>query len=294
MKQAGLRTIFLAGAALAMLGCGDSGTRRQGSPDTTLAQGAAQDSTVLTATPVDSSASTRLPIAEVRLEVDVNARQLHLYHGPTLLVTHPVAVGSPEWPTRTGEWHVSQVIWNPEWIPPDESWAEERKPQKPGDPANPLGRAQLIYDPPRSIHGTNDSTSIGKAVSHGRSASNEVAIQLARQLMEVTARGRTRMVSSGTGKADGQADHRSPPAGPDTRLLTCAVMVVARWRWEKRRPCRHCRTRIEGSCASARCSALVTTRRTHPSRAAQSRAAATSALPIPVPRADAVVTRAVM
>jgi len=192
VKQASLRTVFLATAALAVLGgCGDSGTRRPGSPDTTGAQRTAQDSTAIATPPSDSVTRPPLPVAEVRLEVDVNARQLHLYLGTMRLVTHPVAVGSPEWPTTTGEWYVTQVIWNPEWVPPDESWAEEREPQKSGDPANPLGRAQLIYDPPRSIHGTNDSTSIGKAVSHGSiRVSNEVAIQLARQLMEVSGAGK--------------------------------------------------------------------------------------------------------
>ena len=127
------------------------------------------------------------PIATLSLEVDLTARQLRVLRGGQLLSTHPVAVGSPEWPTRTGNWYVTQVVWNPEWIPPDESWAEERKPRQPGDPANPLGQAQLIYDPPRTVHGTNDSSSIGKAVSHGSiRAHNSVVKQLARQLMEET------------------------------------------------------------------------------------------------------------
>ena len=55
----------------------------------------------------------------------------------------------------------------------------------PGDPDNPLGRAQLIYDAPRSIHGTIEPSSIGKAVSHGSiRVTNEVAMKLARQVME--------------------------------------------------------------------------------------------------------------
>lgn len=84
-----------------------------------------------------------------------------------------------------------QVVWNPEWIPPDESWAEERHPRKPGDPANPLGEAQLVYDPPRTIHGTNDPASVGKPVSHGSiRMTNEVVKQLARQLMEATGAGK--------------------------------------------------------------------------------------------------------
>ena len=64
-------------------------------------------------------------------------------------------------------------------------------PKKPGAPDNPLGRAQLVYDPPRTIHGTNEPASIGKPVSHGSiRLANAVIVQLARQLMETTGAGK--------------------------------------------------------------------------------------------------------
>ena len=129
-----------------------------------------------------------LPLASTRIEVDLGAKQLYVYDGDRRVGSYRVGVGSAEWPTQAGEWSITQVVWNPEWKPPkDESWAEEKEPRKPGDPQNPLGRAQLIYDPPRTIHGTNDPASIGKAVSHGsiRLANADVT-KLARQLMEVT------------------------------------------------------------------------------------------------------------
>ncbi|HEX6252295.1 MAG TPA: L,D-transpeptidase [Gemmatimonadaceae bacterium] len=126
-----------------------------------------------------------LPPPDMRIEVDLTARQLHVYRGGARAESHPVAVGSAEWPTQTGSWGISQVVWNPEWVPPDESWAKDESPKDPGAPDNPLGRAQLVYDPPRSIHGTNDPSSIGKAVSHGSiRVTNEVATQLARAVME--------------------------------------------------------------------------------------------------------------
>lgn len=144
---------------------------------TTAAESAAMALTAGTATAV--------PLADMRIEVDLGARRLHVFQGDRRVATHPVAVGSPEWPTQTGEWRITQVVWNPEWIPPDESWAEQRERRAPGDPKNPLGRAQLIYDPPRTIHGTNEPASIGKAVSHGSlRLSNAVITQLARQAME--------------------------------------------------------------------------------------------------------------
>ena len=130
-------------------------------------------------------APTPAPEPDMRIEVDLAARQLYVVKGGTRVATHPVAVGSAKWPTQTGEWRIVQAVWNPEWTPPDESWAEEREPRKPGDPKNPLGRIQLVYDPPRSIHGTNVPTSIGKAVSHGSiRVTNEVGVQLARMVME--------------------------------------------------------------------------------------------------------------
>jgi lipoprotein-anchoring transpeptidase ErfK/SrfK len=126
--------------------------------------------------------------ATLRVEVDLAARQVRVLEGAgDTLAAHPVAIGSSEWPTRTGTWTIGQVVLNPEWIPPDESWAEEAEGREPGAPENPLGRAQIVYDLPRSIHGTNAPESIGKAVSHGSiRVTNEVALSLARLLLERT------------------------------------------------------------------------------------------------------------
>jgi lipoprotein-anchoring transpeptidase ErfK/SrfK len=140
--------------------------------------------------PMDSGALTDTASA-TRVEVDLSARKLYLFNGADTADTYSVAVGSQRWPTQTGEWRITQVVWNPEWIPPDESWAEQREPRKPGDPKNPLGRVQLIYDPPRTIHGTPDRSSIGKAVSHGSIRMyNEDAAELGKILMEATGVGK--------------------------------------------------------------------------------------------------------
>jgi lipoprotein-anchoring transpeptidase ErfK/SrfK len=133
------------------------------------------------------SRADALPLSSARIEVDLAAKQLYVYNNDKRISSYRIAVGSREWPTQAGEWNVFQVVWNPEWIPPDESWAEQREPRKPGAVDNPLGRAQLVYDPPRTIHGTNDPQSIGKAVSHGSiRLANADIVRLARQMMEVT------------------------------------------------------------------------------------------------------------
>lgn len=126
---------------------------------------------------------------DFRVEVDIAARRVRVLDASNdTLAQHDIAVGSAEWPTRPGEWTISQVVLNPEWIPPtDESWAEDAENVLPGDPDNPLGHAQLVYDLPRSIHGTNAPESIGQAVSHGSiRATNESVLALAELLMRGT------------------------------------------------------------------------------------------------------------
>ena len=144
--------------------------------------------------PIDSAAMAMGDTSSttgMRVEVDLTARKLTFYKGGDSTETYPVAVGSEKWPTQPGNWTIKQVVWNPEWTPPDESWAEEREPRKPGDPKNPLGRAQLVYDPPRTIHGTNQPTSIGKNVSHGSiRMRNEDITKLGRELMEMSGVGK--------------------------------------------------------------------------------------------------------
>jgi lipoprotein-anchoring transpeptidase ErfK/SrfK len=177
MHRGSIRTIGLTliATSLIVVGCAQ-GETSEGQLDT--AAPAAAPAT-------GQTAALQPPTADMRLEVDVNTRQLLVYRSGQRVATHPVAVGSEKWPTKTGEWTVTQVVWNPDWNPPDESWAEEREPRESGDPKNPMGAAQLVYDPPRSIHGTNQPSSIGKAVSHGSiRLPNAVIVELAKQVME--------------------------------------------------------------------------------------------------------------
>jgi len=75
---------------------------------------------------------------------------------------------------------------NPEWNPPkSEEWAEDEKVQAPGSPDNPMGRARLVYRMPNTVHGTEDSQSLGKASSHGSiRVANDVVLQLAELLLK--------------------------------------------------------------------------------------------------------------
>jgi hypothetical protein len=135
--------------------------------------------------PVEQPAPPPQPPQEMRLEVDVAARQVHVFRRDQLEKSYGIAVGTKEWPTQNGSWNVTQVVWNPGWTPPpDEKWAEKEEPKEPGDPDNPLGTVQIVYDLPRTIHGTNAPESIGKAASHGSiRMRNEEAEELAQTLM---------------------------------------------------------------------------------------------------------------
>jgi lipoprotein-anchoring transpeptidase ErfK/SrfK len=128
----------------------------------------------------------RAELQNLRFVVDISERELRVLNGDRLVRTHPVAVGTQEWPTPTGSWEFHRVDINPEWIPPtNEEWAKEETRKAPGDPENPMGRARLVYRMPNTVHGTNDVESLGKASSHGSiRVANEVAIALAEMLLK--------------------------------------------------------------------------------------------------------------
>lgn len=192
----GLFTAAFAAGVVALSACTTSETDKAPAdtmattpaPPTPSAQPASPTPSIApTPSVADTTAAMPATTAPLRVEVDLAARKLHLYENGAVVSTHSVAVGSAQWPTKTGEWTIKQVVFNPEWTPPDESWAEERKPRQPGDPLNPLGRAQLVYDPPRTIHGTNQPASIGKAVSHGSiRMTNAEIVALGKRIMTAT------------------------------------------------------------------------------------------------------------
>lgn len=124
-------------------------------------------------------------MSQFRFVVDLSDRKLRILEGDQLAREHDVAVGTEEWPTPTGEWRIHRVDINPEWIPPDEKWAEDEERKPPGDPENPMGKVRLLYRAPNSIHGTEDLASLGKASSHGSiRVANEVVVQLAEMLLK--------------------------------------------------------------------------------------------------------------
>jgi lipoprotein-anchoring transpeptidase ErfK/SrfK len=127
----------------------------------------------MTATPLNATVD-RLTLqnqaltdsGSTRLEIHLNRRQVILYQGNTPIKRYPVGTGRQGWETPTGTFRIMQMQRNPTWISP---FTNERIAAN--DPKNPLrgywigfwtnGRNWIGF------HGTLDTSSVGKAASHG-------------------------------------------------------------------------------------------------------------------------------
>lgn len=86
-------------------------------------------------------------MADYRIIVDLSDRTLYLLDGDTVVRSFPVAIGKMLTRTPTGEFRIVN---------------------KQKNPGGPFGELWMgLSKPHYGIHGTNDPSSIGKAVSHG-------------------------------------------------------------------------------------------------------------------------------
>jgi lipoprotein-anchoring transpeptidase ErfK/SrfK len=153
------RTALVVGVALAAGAFGINATRASAAPET------------------DPSLS---------LVANLEQRTLTLSVGDSTLVTYPVAIGKSSKPTPRGSFKIRKIVWNPAWIPPDEDWAKNKKPQPPGAKANPMKVVKMFFkEPDYYIHGTGDVESLGDAASHGCLRMDpDDAYRVARYVME--------------------------------------------------------------------------------------------------------------
>ena len=125
------------------------------------------------------------PGRELTVDVDLSARRLVVRVDGRQVGSYEVAVGKPEHRTPTGTYKLSQVVWNPSWVPPEEAWADTADRKEPGERGNPMGRVKILFESELYIHGTPDKESLGEPVSHGCiRMSNAAAMRLARLVME--------------------------------------------------------------------------------------------------------------
>lgn len=119
------------------------------------------------------NADVELRSVSTHIQIDLGARTLTLFDNGQAVLSTPVAIGSAEYPTPTGMFSVTDKLQDPN---PDGAY---------GPYALGLsGRSEVLTDfaggdGQIGIHGTNDPSSIGQAVSHGCiRVPNEVITQL--------------------------------------------------------------------------------------------------------------------
>jgi lipoprotein-anchoring transpeptidase ErfK/SrfK len=118
---------------------------------------------------------TSLVEGEPRLWITVNvpAFRLTLWQNEKEVKTYQIGVGRKSFPIRIGECESQEMIWNPEWVPPDSSWVFESEDVEPGerieadDPRNPLGKLKIPLGGGYLIHQAAKPSDIGRLVSHG-------------------------------------------------------------------------------------------------------------------------------
>lgn len=117
-----------------------------------------------------SPAALSLPLTpqpQREIVINVPGMRLYLYEDGVLAREYPIAVGKIVTPSQMGgETRIVNKVLYPTYYPPD-WYMRALKPIPPG-PENPVGTRWLGLDlPGYGIHGTNDPSSIGKAVSAG-------------------------------------------------------------------------------------------------------------------------------
>jgi lipoprotein-anchoring transpeptidase ErfK/SrfK len=105
----------------------------------------------------------------VAVTVSRDGKQARMFRRGKLVKTYSVAVGSPEYPTPTGQFVVQSMQKNPAWNVPQSEWAGELAGETipGGDPRNPLVARWIGFNGSVGFHGTASSGSLGTAASHG-------------------------------------------------------------------------------------------------------------------------------
>ncbi len=110
---------------------------------------------------------------DIKITVNVPAFQLTLWQNGKEVKTYFVGVGMRDYPIYIGNREASDIIWNPNWIPPDSDWVEGHKGVtageiiKPTDPRNPLGKLKIPLGDGYLIHQAKGVEDLGSLVSHG-------------------------------------------------------------------------------------------------------------------------------
>jgi lipoprotein-anchoring transpeptidase ErfK/SrfK len=109
---------------------------------------------------------------EIRITVNIPAFQLTLWQNGKEVKTYQIGIGRKEFPLPSGLRRSTQIVFNPDWVPPDSSWVEDHD-VTPGerveadDPRNPLGKIKIPLGNGILIHQASRPSELGHLVSHG-------------------------------------------------------------------------------------------------------------------------------
>jgi hypothetical protein len=110
---------------------------------------------------------------DIEITVDVPAFRLTLWQNGKEVKSYSIGVGKKDFPISIGEKQATEIIWNPDWIPPNSEWVTGRKGVKAGevirasDRRNPLGKVKIPLGYGYLIHQAAAATDLGNLVSHG-------------------------------------------------------------------------------------------------------------------------------
>jgi lipoprotein-anchoring transpeptidase ErfK/SrfK len=110
---------------------------------------------------------------DIHITVNIPAFQLTLWQGDNEVKIYQIGIGRKDFQLPSGLRYGKQIVFNPDWIPPDSEWVQEHD-VEPGevveadDPRNPLGKVKIpIGGGGILIHQAFKPGDIGHLVSHG-------------------------------------------------------------------------------------------------------------------------------
>jgi lipoprotein-anchoring transpeptidase ErfK/SrfK len=106
------------------------------------------------------------------ITVNAPAFELTLWQNGKEVKTYRIGIGRKTFPLPVGQRKATEIVFNPEWVPPDSSWVEDDNVEpgeriEPDDPRNPLGKIKIPLGEGILIHEAVKPSDIGHLVSHG-------------------------------------------------------------------------------------------------------------------------------
>lgn len=133
--------------------------------------------------------SSEVP-SDTRIVVNAPAFRMDIFEQGRLVKSYKVGIGYPEFPLPAGMRKADQIIYNPEWTPPDEPWVESPTSKvkvgekvAAGSKLNPLGPVKIPIGLPSLIHGGKQPARLGEFASHGCvGLTDALALEVAREI----------------------------------------------------------------------------------------------------------------